>query len=226
MLSNLAHHGTAGGCIVFLRRCSWPYVCSRQIGSGIFSSPGVVVANAHSTGASLMVWLISGLLAWTGASSFAEVRDAACRLSELPSCHAKLGSSIPVNGGAQAYLAYAYGPLTSYLFAWTAIIALKPGQRARHACPPRSLSLVHRRKRGHQPHLRRVPQPAVLARDEGGGIAGRHPGMGDQAHGGGRSRVRLAPMRRDAQAGHARGSRVYCCQGMYALLSCFSSCSS
>ncbi|GJE86900.1 L-methionine transporter [Phanerochaete sordida] len=84
-----------------------------QIGSGIFSSPGVVVANTHSVGASLLVWLASGLLAWTGASSFAE-----------------LGSSIPVNGGAQAYLQYAYGPLVSYLFAWTAISALKPGGNA------------------------------------------------------------------------------------------------
>jgi amino acid transporter len=75
------------------------------------SSPGVVVANANSVGASLMVWLVSGILAWTGASSFAE-----------------LGSAIPQNGGAQAYLSYAYGPLVSYLFAWTAIIALKPGE--------------------------------------------------------------------------------------------------
>lgn len=74
------------------------------------SSPGVVVANTESVGASLMVWLVSGVLAWTGASSFAE-----------------LGSAIPQNGGAQAYLSYAYGPLVSYLFAWTAIIALKPG---------------------------------------------------------------------------------------------------
>ncbi|KIK18961.1 hypothetical protein PISMIDRAFT_30399 [Pisolithus microcarpus 441] len=39
-------------------------------------------------------------------------------------------SSIPLNGGAQAYLAYAYGPLVSYLFAWTAISALKPGSNA------------------------------------------------------------------------------------------------
>ncbi|KAJ3516619.1 hypothetical protein NLJ89_g1010 [Agrocybe chaxingu] len=85
-------------------------VVGLQIGSGIFSSPGMVVANTHSVGASLTVWLASGLLAWTGASSFAE-----------------LGSAIPQNGGAQAYLSYAYGPLVSYLFAWTAIIALKPG---------------------------------------------------------------------------------------------------
>ncbi|CCM02379.1 uncharacterized protein FIBRA_04474 [Fibroporia radiculosa] len=84
-----------------------------QIGSGIFSSPGVVVANTQSVGASLVVWLAAGLLAWTGASSFAE-----------------LGASIPVNGGAQAYLQYSYGPLVSYLFAWTAISALKPGGNA------------------------------------------------------------------------------------------------
>ncbi|KAG6814370.1 hypothetical protein H0H92_010956 [Tricholoma furcatifolium] len=77
--------------------------------SMICSSPGIVIANVETVGASLTVWLLSGLLAWTGASSFAE-----------------LGSAIPLNGGAQAYLSYAYGPLVSYLFAWTAIIALKP----------------------------------------------------------------------------------------------------
>lgn len=64
------------------------------------SSPGVMVANTHSVGArcvssrgpcifllnscSLVVWAASGLLGWTGASSFAE-----------------LGSAIPQNGGAQ-----------------------------------------------------------------------------------------------------------------------------
>ncbi|OJT15721.1 b(0,+)-type amino acid transporter 1 [Trametes pubescens] len=77
------------------------------------SSPGVVIANTQSVGASLLVWFAAGVLGWTGASSFAE-----------------LGSSIPVNGGAQAYLQYAYGPLVSYLFAWTAISALKPGGNA------------------------------------------------------------------------------------------------
>ncbi|KAJ3870002.1 L-methionine transporter [Lentinula novae-zelandiae] len=88
-------------------------VVGMQIGSGIFSSPGVVVANTRTVDASLCVWIASGLLGWTGASSFAE-----------------LGSAIPQNGGAQAYLAYAYGPLLAYLFAWTAIIALRPGGNA------------------------------------------------------------------------------------------------
>lgn len=84
-----------------------------QIGSGIFSSPGVVTFNTGSIGASLLIWLLSGVLAWTGASSFAE-----------------LGAAIPQNGGAQAYLNYSFGGLTSYLFSWTAIVALKPGSGA------------------------------------------------------------------------------------------------
>ncbi|KDN34597.1 hypothetical protein RSAG8_12296, partial [Rhizoctonia solani AG-8 WAC10335] len=88
-------------------------VIGLQIGSGIFSSPGVVLANASSVGASLVVWIVGGLLAWTGASSFAE-----------------LGTMIPLNGGAQAYLAYAYSPLVAYLYTWTAVIVLKPGSNA------------------------------------------------------------------------------------------------
>lgn len=88
-------------------------IISLQVGSGIFSSPGIIAHNTASPGASLIVWLASGLLAWTGASSFAE-----------------LGAAIPLNGGAQAYLQYAYGDLVSWLFAWTAITALKPGSNA------------------------------------------------------------------------------------------------
>ncbi|KAI0275346.1 amino acid/polyamine transporter I [Gloeopeniophorella convolvens] len=84
-----------------------------QIGSGIFSSPGVVVAHTHSARASLLIWVLGGLLSWTGASSFAE-----------------LGAALPHNGGAQAYLAYTYGPLVSYLFTWTAILLLSPGTKA------------------------------------------------------------------------------------------------
>lgn len=88
-------------------------VVGSQVGSGIFSSPGVVLAETRSVGASLLVWVVSGVLAWTGASSFAE-----------------LGSMIPLSGGPQAYLAYAYNPLVSFLYSWTAISALKPGSGA------------------------------------------------------------------------------------------------
>ncbi|GAK63612.1 L-methionine transporter [Moesziomyces antarcticus] len=84
-----------------------------QIGSGIFSSPGVVTLNTGSIGASIVIWLLSGLLAWSGASSFAE-----------------LGASIPLNGGSQAYLNYSFGPLSAFLYTWSALTALKPGAGA------------------------------------------------------------------------------------------------
>ncbi|KAI9637910.1 amino acid permease-domain-containing protein [Dioszegia hungarica] len=88
-------------------------VVGMQVGSGIFSSPGVVVAEVGSAGASLAVWVLSGVLAWTGASSFAE-----------------LGCAIPISGGAQAYLAYSFGPMLSYLYTWSAVSSLKPGSSA------------------------------------------------------------------------------------------------
>jgi len=88
-------------------------IVGTQVGSGIFSSPGVVVAEVGSVGASLCVWVMSGVLAWTGASSFAE-----------------LGCAIPLSGGAQAYLAYAYGPMLSFLYTWTGVSTIKPGGAA------------------------------------------------------------------------------------------------
>jgi amino acid transporter len=83
------------------------------IGSGIFSSPSQVNVNAGSPGASLIVWAIAGLLAWTGAASFAE-----------------LGGAIPLNGGAQVYLSKIFGELFGFLFTWCAVMVLKPGSSA------------------------------------------------------------------------------------------------
>lgn len=42
-------------------------VVGLQIGSGIFSSPALVNRNAGSIGMSLIVWVVAGCLAWTGA---------------------------------------------------------------------------------------------------------------------------------------------------------------
>lgn len=42
-------------------------VVGLQIGSGIFSSPALVNSNAGSIGMSLIVWILAGCLAWTGA---------------------------------------------------------------------------------------------------------------------------------------------------------------
>ncbi|OTB06083.1 hypothetical protein M426DRAFT_118049 [Hypoxylon sp. CI-4A] len=83
------------------------------IGSGVFSSPSQVNVNVGSPGASLIVWAISGVLAWTGAASYAE-----------------LGGAIPLNGGAQAYLSKIMGELAGFLFTWVAVLVLKPGGAA------------------------------------------------------------------------------------------------
>ena len=83
------------------------------IGSGIFSSPASVNSNVGSPGAALVVWAIAGLLAWTGAASYAE-----------------LGGAIPLNGGAQVYLSKIFGEWAGFLFTWCAVTVLKPGSSA------------------------------------------------------------------------------------------------
>lgn len=84
-----------------------------QIGSGIFASPSQVNNHTPSPGVSLIVWAVAGLLAWTGAASYAE-----------------LGGAIPLNGGSGVYLRHCFGELIGFLYSWTAIIVLKPGSAA------------------------------------------------------------------------------------------------
>ena len=84
-----------------------------QIGSGIFSSPSQVNNHVPSPGVSLIVWAVAGLLAWTGAASYAE-----------------LGGAIPLSGGSGVYLRYCFGELAGFLFSWTAVMVLKPGSAA------------------------------------------------------------------------------------------------
>lgn len=51
-------------------------VISIVIGSGIFTSPGSIDSNVPSPGIALVVWLVGGILAWTGASTMAELGTA------------------------------------------------------------------------------------------------------------------------------------------------------
>ncbi|KAI9768621.1 MAG: hypothetical protein M1840_004818 [Geoglossum simile] len=80
-----------------------------QVGAGIFSSPSAVVNNVGSPGLAMLVWLLAGILAWTGAASFIE-----------------LGSIVPLNGGVQEYLRYIYHEAFGFLAAWTWILVVKP----------------------------------------------------------------------------------------------------
>jgi amino acid permease len=51
-------------------------VVSIVIGSGLFTSPGSIDANVPSPGTALVIWLVGGVLAWTGASTLAELGTA------------------------------------------------------------------------------------------------------------------------------------------------------
>ncbi|KAK1470156.1 hypothetical protein CCUS01_06540 [Colletotrichum cuscutae] len=86
-------------------------VISIVIGSGVFTSPGSIDTNVPSPGAALIVWLVGGVLAWTGASTMAE-----------------LGTAIP--GGVQPFLQHIYGDVFGFLAAWTWIVAVMPATLA------------------------------------------------------------------------------------------------
>lgn len=57
-------------------REAFAILISIVIGSGIFTSPGSIDANVPSPGIALVVWLVGGVLAWTGASTMAELGTA------------------------------------------------------------------------------------------------------------------------------------------------------
>ena len=84
-------------------------VLGLQIGSGIFYAPSQVSNHVPSPGAAVLVWLIAGILVWTGAASFIE-----------------LGLAVPRNGGVQEYLRICYGEFFGFLYCWTYIVITKP----------------------------------------------------------------------------------------------------
>jgi hypothetical protein len=57
-------------------REAFAIVISIVIGSGIFTSPGSIDTNVPSPGIALVIWLVGGVLAWTGASTMAELGTA------------------------------------------------------------------------------------------------------------------------------------------------------
>jgi amino acid transporter len=83
------------------------------IGSGIFSSPGPVLLQSQSIGASLAIWLLAGFLSSTGSLSYAE-----------------LGTMISESGGDHPYLLRAFGEFPAFLFSWTNLLASRPGSLA------------------------------------------------------------------------------------------------
>lgn len=80
------------------------------IGVGIFKTPSDVFQHAPGPVPALIVWLVGGLLALTGALCFAE-----------------LASTYPRSGGEYVYLTRSFGSLIGYLFAWAQLTVIRPG---------------------------------------------------------------------------------------------------
>src|SRR5262249_8841052 len=73
-----------------------------MIGTGIFSTTGLMLARVESAWFVLVCWLLGGVIALSGALSYAE-----------------LATMMPEAGGEYVYLQRCYGPLAGFLTGWT-----------------------------------------------------------------------------------------------------------
>ncbi|MDR1357709.1 MAG: amino acid permease [Tannerellaceae bacterium] len=79
-------------------------VVANMIGTGAFTSLGFQVEELHNTLSILSLWIVGGILALSGAFSYAEV-----------------GTVIRKSGGEYAFLSHIYHPLAGYLSGWISL---------------------------------------------------------------------------------------------------------
>ncbi len=85
-------------------------VIGSVIGSGIFLTPSGIARQLPSPPLILMVWVLGGLLALSGAFTFAE-----------------LGARMPHAGGVYVFLTRAYGGLVGFLYGWAYFLVVNTG---------------------------------------------------------------------------------------------------
>lgn len=84
------------------------------IGSGIFVAPSIVARDVGAPGLSLVVWVLAGAVALSGAL-----------------CYAELAAMIPETGGVYTYLKRAFrSPMVAFFFGWTFFLVDGPGSIA------------------------------------------------------------------------------------------------
>ena len=83
------------------------------IGAGIYETAPTVAAGVHGWAGVLGIWLVGGLLALAGAL-----------------CYAELATAYPRQGGDYVYLTRAYGRWAGYLFGWSQLAIIRPGDIA------------------------------------------------------------------------------------------------
>jgi len=84
-------------------------VAGIMIGSGIFMSPQFVLVYVGSSGASLIVWAVCGIVCMCTALSYAE-----------------MGTIIRESGGDYIYILRIYGPCPAFFVAFTTMFLMKP----------------------------------------------------------------------------------------------------
>lgn len=92
------------------------YGVSFVIGTGVFLKPSGVLASTGSTGLSLLVWVLAGLISMSSALSIAEI-----------------SAYIPKVGGLYTYLAEIFGDLVGFIYGWVTAIVSGPGGAAASA---------------------------------------------------------------------------------------------
>ena len=85
-------------------------IAGDMIGTGIFISTGAIAETLPTPGGVLLVWLLGGLLALTGALTCAE-----------------LSASMPFAGGDYIYIREAYGKLLGFLSGWSSFLVTFSG---------------------------------------------------------------------------------------------------
>ncbi len=83
------------------------------IGVGIFRVPASIAEYLSSPLLVLGVWVAGGLLALCGGL-----------------CYAELSAAFPRTGGDYVYLRESYGPCLGFLFGWTQLLVIRPGNLA------------------------------------------------------------------------------------------------
>lgn len=83
------------------------------IGAGIFVGPSIVARYVGSSGLTLGVWAVCGLLCLCGAICFAE-----------------LSGMMPRSGGQFVYLRESFSPKWAFLYGWAVLLIVRPGGMA------------------------------------------------------------------------------------------------
>jgi basic amino acid/polyamine antiporter, APA family len=85
-------------------------VVGEVVGIGIFLTPADMARSLGSPGLLLVVWLVWGVMAWSGAL-----------------CYGALAARFPEAGGAYVYLRQAWGDTVAFLYGWQCLLVLDPG---------------------------------------------------------------------------------------------------